>query len=240
MARHNVLGFTAMLIIVSSLSAGAQDPQVVCVDPGHPSEINPGFTKQNGTTETHIDWVVAKKLEKLLEHKGFRVVMTKSSENQLVRNRDRALTANRAGAAIMVRLHCDSSTSRGYALYYPDRTGTKEGVIGPSAKVRTQSRQAAVCLAAEMQRVLAGHLPNAGVKGDSQTFIGGRQGALTGSIFSKVPVVTIEMVVLNNRVDAAFIKSADGQDKMAWAIASGIARYLSVGAKSDDMPDPRQ
>ncbi len=230
----------AVSTMLCSFAWGAQDahdaqaPRVVCIDPGHPSEVNPGYTKQNGTTETHVDWVVAKRLEKHLRQKGFRVVMTKSSESELVRNKDRALIANRAGADILVRLHCDSSTSRGYALYYPDRTGTKEGVTGPSAEVRAKSRQAAVRLCAEMQRVLAGHLTSAGVKGDSQTFIGGKQGVLTGSIFSKVPVVTIEMVVLSNKNDAAFIKTAAGQERMALAIAAGVSRFLDSNPPAGD------
>ncbi len=238
MARFTVLGFMGMAAALSTLSASAQDKQVVCIDPGHPSEVNPGYTKQNGTTETHIDWVVAKKLERLLQQKGFRVVMTKESESQLVRNKDRAIKANEAGAGIMVRLHCDSSSSRGYALYYPDRTGTKEGVTGPSPEVRAASRRAAVELAGEMKRVLRGDIPLAGVKGDSQTFIGGKQGVLTGSIFSQVPVVTIEMVVLSNKQDAAFIKTTDGQNKMAQAIAAGITRYLGGGKQSNDAPAP--
>src|SRR5689334_9808963 len=48
------------------------------VDPGHPSERNPGKTVQNGTTEVHIAWEVAVKLRDLLQARGARVVMTKS------------------------------------------------------------------------------------------------------------------------------------------------------------------
>src|SRR5579872_4029041 len=142
-----VVLFPLWLLAAASTPAGAQEPPVICIDPGHPSEVNPGFTVQNGTTETHIDWVVARELEKLLSQKGFRVVMTKSREKQFVRNKERALIANRAGPAIMVRLHCDSSSSRGYALYYPDRTGTKEGMTGPSEDVRSRSHRAAETLA---------------------------------------------------------------------------------------------
>ena len=220
----------------SAFAGAGPDRPIVCIDPGHPSEVNPGYTVQNGTNETHIDWVVARKLEKLLREKGFQVVMTKSSEKQLVRNKERALIANRANADIMVRLHCDSSTSRGFALYYPDRTGTKEGVTGPSAEIRARSRQAAQTIAAEMDRTLAGQVRFDGVKGDSKTYIGGKQGVLTGSIFSHVPVVTIEMVVLSNKGDAQFIKSAEGQDKMAQGLANGIATYLGqdAGAAGSD------
>ena len=61
---------------------------------------------------------------------------------------------------------------------------------------------------------------------DSKTAIGERQGALTGSIFSDVPVVLIEMVTLSNPHDAGFIKEPRGQSLMAQAIANGIGRYV--------------
>jgi N-acetylmuramoyl-L-alanine amidase len=82
---------------------------VVCIDPGHPSEVASGRNIQNGTNETHVDWVVAEKLREALEARGYEVVLTKSSEEELVRNKDRALIANRARAALMIRLHCDAS-----------------------------------------------------------------------------------------------------------------------------------
>jgi N-acetylmuramoyl-L-alanine amidase len=65
-----------------------------------------------------------------------------------------------------------------------------------------------------------------GVLGDSRTAIGARQGALTGSIFSRVPVVTVEMAVLTDAGDARFIASPSGQRRMAHAIAAGIARVV--------------
>jgi N-acetylmuramoyl-L-alanine amidase len=77
-----------------------------------------------------------------------------------------------------------------------------------------------------MAQVLAGVLKDGGVRGDSKTFVGSKQGALTGSIFSQVPAVLVEMVVLSNKEDAEFIKTEDGQMKMAKAIAEGIKLYL--------------
>ena len=49
----------------------ASKNRTVCIDPGHPSEVNSGNTVQNGTTETHIDWAVAKKLQKALISLGY-------------------------------------------------------------------------------------------------------------------------------------------------------------------------
>lgn len=212
----------------TAASATAPQPAtVICIDPGHPSETSAGNTIQNGTTEVHIVWMVALKLRSLLEAKGIRVVMTKESEKQLVKNRDRAMTANNANAALMIRLHCDASTDSGYALYAPDRQGTVNGVSGPSRDVIERSQSAARAIHSGMRKELKSALKDGGVRGDSKTYVGSKQGALTGSIYSKVPIVTVEMVVLSNRSDADFIKSAAGQQKMAEAIAAGIEVFLS-------------
>ena len=213
-------------------TAGAPDAAartVVCIDPGHPSEVASGRNVQNGTSETEVDWAVAAKLRAALEARGYEVVMTKSSEEELVRNKDRALIANRAGAALMLRLHCDASAARGFAVYYPDRRGrAKDGTTGPGPDVIEESRRAAEAVHAGLAEGLKGALDDNGVRTDYQTKVGREQGgALTVSIFSEVPVVTIEMVTLSDPGDAEFIKTEEGQRRMAESIADGVGRYIS-------------
>jgi N-acetylmuramoyl-L-alanine amidase len=201
---------------------------IVCIDPGHPSEVASGKNIQNGTSETETNWVVATKLREALEARGYEVVMTKDSEDELVRNKERALVANRARASLMIRLHCDASTERGFAVYYPDRQGrAKDGTIGPGAVVIEESRRAAEAVHAGLVEGLGDALNDNGVRTDFQTKVGRDQGgALTGSIFSEVPVVTIEMVVLSDGADAEFIKTEDGRRRMAEAIAKGVEHYV--------------
>lgn len=214
--------------------AGADAPRaaegrtVVCIDPGHPSEVASGKNLQNGTSETHVNWAVASKLRDILEEGGYEVVLTKSEEDEVVRNKDRALVANRARAALMVRLHCDASTERGFAVYYPDRPGrAKDGTTGPAPRVVEESRKAAAAVHAGLAEGLRGALEDNGVRTDYQTKVGRDQGgALTGSIFSEVPVVTVEMVVLSDAADADFIKTDEGQRRMAESIAEGVRRYV--------------
>ena len=73
---------------------------------------------------------------------------------------------------------------------------------------------------------LARYLHDGGVLGDSKTFVGSKQGALTGSVFSQVPVVTVEMVVLSHKADAQFIESESGSSQIAEAIAAGIRNVV--------------
>lgn len=213
---------------------------VVCIDPGHPSEIASGKNVQNGTNETSVAWSVAVRLRDALEAKGYEVVMTKSAEDELVRNKDRALVANRARAALMIRLHCDASQERGYAVYYPDRKGrAKDGSVGPAQNVIEGSRRAAGSIHSSMAEGLEGALKDNGIRTDNDTKVGREQGgALTGSIFSDVPVVTIEMVVLSDAGDAEFIKGEAGQQRMALAIAEGVARF--VGGPAAKMVESRK
>lgn len=201
---------------------------VIAIDPGHPSEVASGRNEQHGTNETRVAWEVAVRLRELLERDGYEVVMTKSAEDELVRNKDRALVANRARAALMIRLHCDASVERGFAVYYPDRRGrARDGTVGPSRAVVRGSRRAAESVHAGMLEVLGEHLADNGVRTDYQTKVGREQGgALTGSIFSSVPVVTVEMVVLSDAADAEFIKSEEGQRRMAEALARGVALFV--------------
>jgi N-acetylmuramoyl-L-alanine amidase len=129
----------------------------------------------------------------------------------------------------MLRLHCDASAERGFAVYYPDRRGrAKDGTAGPGPDVIEESRRAARAVHAGLSEGLRGALADNGVRTDYQTKVGREQGgALTGSIFSEVPVVTIEMVTLSDPGDAEFIKTEEGQRRMAESIADGVARYVA-------------
>jgi N-acetylmuramoyl-L-alanine amidase len=221
-----LIGLLLLLGVRATVARGQNAGPTVVVDPGHPSEVSGGDAVHNGTTEVHIAWLVAQRLVRLLRAQGYTVLTTKATETTNVSNIDRARIGNLAKAALVVRLHCDDSPDSGYAIYYPDRQGKAHGRTGPTAAVMRASAAAADSLHASMARVLAGKLKDGGVRGDSKTAIGEQQGALTGSIFSRVPVVLVEMVTLSNPHDAAFIKDPRGQSTMAQAIADGIGRYV--------------
>ena len=201
---------------------------VVCIDPGHPSETAEG-AEANGLSENRLNWQIANRLARRLKAMNIRYVMTKTRENQRVTNRQRAEIANRAGATLFIRLHCDVGGGSGFAWYYPDRSGSKYGVSGPPKSVQLASKSAAFTLNEAMKPILRGYLRANPIKTDAATGVGGKQGGvLTGSIFARVPTALIEMCFLNNRRDARFIASASGQEKMAEALAAGIVRWKLV------------
>jgi len=223
----------AALLFSPTLTARAQTLPLsgitICVDPGHTSETSAGTQSRDGKlTERHVNWVVGQRLAALLRADGAKVVPTKASEGQIVTNRRRAEIANAAHAVLLLRLHCDSNAPSGIATYYPDRQGTRFGVTGPSAEIIARSRDAARVFHPAVAGALRGALPDNGIKGDSATFVGGKQGALTGSIFARVPALTVEMCVLTNAHDYAFIRTPAGQERMARALLSGVEAYAAA------------
>ena len=203
-------------------------PPLVAIDPGHPSETSQGASGPAGATEIKVNWAVAQRLKALLEDGGYRVVMTKLVEDELVTNRHRAEIGTLHQADVMVRLHCDAGDHRGTATFYPDGQGQRWGVTGPDQAVIDGSEIFATIFHPAMIAALGPDWPDLGIKGDSKTFVGSQQGALTGSIFSTIPVVTVEMVVITQPDQEAFIASPQGQDRMAGAIFSGLDRYFST------------
>lgn len=211
---------------------------IVCIDPGHPSETSAGAIA-NGLSENQLNWNVAARLSRKLNQAGILWFSTKQTLNEKVTNQRRAEIANGANryrrpTSAMLRLHCDEGSGRGYIWYYPDRTGRKGAVSGPSKTVQQQSHSLAWTMNEAMKPVLNGHLKYNPIRTEASTYVGSKQGGvLTGSIYSKVPTALIEMCFLNQKNDAQFIASAAGQEKMAEALLAGIKRWKTHWEKTN-------
>ena len=217
-----IIGASSPPIPALAAESPAHAPFRVCIDPGHPSENNDGRELLNGVREVEINWIVAQALQKLLEQNGYSVVLTKNSLGEYVTNRRRAEIANEAAADLMLRLHADSDGPSGFTIYYPRKQGQVKGVKGPSPIMIEASGRAAKAFHRGAAQELRQQLKDNGIKGDEQTFIGGKQGALTGSIFSTVPTLLIEMANLAKPDDAKWISQPDNQQKLAKALLAGV------------------
>jgi len=221
-----------LLSLLAIALAASSSAQTICLDPGHPSENGVGSRGKN-VTEVEAAWKIALELKQTLLKDGYRVVLTKSRQEQMVTNRERARIANSHGSSLFLRLHCDAGSGSGFGVYWPDRTVTLKGRKGPSKLVISQSRKAARAIHASLAKGLKGVHHDLGLKTDRDTAIGGRQGALTGSIFSNVPVVLIEMGVLTNPKDEAFLASKEGRSRLVQALAKGIEAIIPSPSKGE-------
>jgi len=223
MVTKGLIALAASLVLSTFATA-----QTICIDPGHPSENGVG-THGIHISELHAAWLVALKLNSLLSAAGYKVVMTRGEEQKTVSNRERAEISNQVRADLMIRLHCDAGTKPGLATYYPGKQGKQGRTTGPSDRIISESRALGKKFHPAVIAALRGDMKDRGLHTEADTMIGSKQGALTGSIYSKVPVLLVEMAVLQNEHDDAFIAMDAGQEKIAQALLAGIRAALVAG-----------
>ena len=173
----------------------------VVIDAGHGGK-DPGATSVLGFYEKTVNLSVAHKVARLLEQRGLRVKMTRTSD-RFVELEERAAIANRLRADLFVSIHSDSfpkSTRRGYTVY-----------IARSAS--SSSRRAASSIARSMSGT---GLNSFGVQTAGYHVLTGTRG----------PAVLVELGYLSNRREAALLRSSSFQNRLAHAVADGISDYF--------------
>lgn len=194
----------------------------ITIDPGHPSENGVG-TKGKTLKEVNVCWEIAQRTATVLKEKGAMVKLTKKRLDEMVTNQKRAEIGNAFGSDLVIRLHCDAANERGFATYYPSVAGTVRGVSGPSKAVIDMSKKYASVFHSSLAKGLKGEVRNRGLKTEASTYVGSKQGALTGSIFSKRPVLLVEMAVLTQKEDEAWMSKEGNRSLYAKALGSAIA-----------------
>jgi N-acetylmuramoyl-L-alanine amidase len=201
-------------------------PFVIVIDAGHgpfesldkepnaPGSTNMKYKSVVGATgnitrvlERDINLTVALQLQALLTNAGYTVVMTRIDNSVNLSNIQRATIANDHHAALMIRIHNDSSTNHenhGASVLVPANVG----YAGPIVDISAQYGK--IILDTLVSEV---GMASRGVKTRSDQ---------TGFNWSKVPVITVEMGFLSNPVEEQNLVNATYQTKLANALFKGI------------------
>jgi len=200
--------------------------KIIVLDPGHAAKadldkepVAPNSKtlkyKQTGgaegintkTPEYQINMKVALKLKIYLEQAGFQVIMTKTDNSKSLSNVKRAEIGNEAGAALVVRIHADSSDNksvRGASMLVPSNNENTKGIYKQSK--------------AFGQAVFATLINEIGMKNRGVV----ERSDMTGFNWSTVPVILVEMGFLSNTEEDKMLSDQVYQDKVAKAIAKGV------------------
>jgi N-acetylmuramoyl-L-alanine amidase len=248
MSRAVGVGFTTSVrtagllcvAVVLALPAQAARPPVVVLDPGHDLRANsatepigPGATTRkikdgggtrgvvSGLTEAELNLRVALRLRALLEQAGLRVVMTRvETARTSMGNIARARIANRAQAAVFLRIHADGSpdpSSRGTHTLYPAlRRGWTDDVY-------SASKRAATIVQSELVRALG--FPDRGLQERSD---------FTGFNWSNVPVILAELGFMTNPTEDRLLATAAYQRRAAVGLCRGTLRFLRRATETCD------
>ncbi|HEY3317644.1 MAG TPA: N-acetylmuramoyl-L-alanine amidase [Coriobacteriia bacterium] len=195
----------------SAYASSGKEPQY----PGGPADYpktHDGATGVNGVRESLIVLKVGLKLKPLLEAQGVKVIMTRTSENVTISNKERAEIADNAHADLFLRLHCDgvdgSSGTRGISMQEPANSGWPAANYGRSRKAGQLILSALVSATGAVDRGIA------------------ERSDLAGFNWCKVPVALPEMGFLSNSAEADKLASDSYQNTLARALADGTMRYL--------------
>ena len=204
---------------------------VVVIDAGHqakgsnkPEPIGPGAKETkpavtSGATgsatkrpESLVNLEVSRRIQKELEARGVKVIMVRTSQDVNISNSQRAAVANKAGADLLLRIHCDdvgSGSVRGLMTMVPASNRWTRPIVPMSAKAGKAIHSAAL---------KATGAKNRGITPTS---------AMSGFNWSQVPAVIVEMGVMSNAEEDRKLSSPAYQAKLATGISNGVIAYLN-------------
>ena len=207
---------------------------VVVVDPGHDLRANlatepigPGSAvrkiKDGGGTqgvvtgrrEADVVLEVSLRLGALLRRAGVTVVLTRTrTAGASMGNVARARTANRAGAALFLRVHADGHPSRAVR-----GTHTLAPALEPgwTDDVHRASATAAALVQRELVRALG--FPDRGISERSD---------FTGFNWADVPVILVELGFLTNPIEDRQLGRPAVRERAALGLCRGTLRFLGL------------
>ena len=191
--------------------------KIIVIDPGH-GGIDPGTSSKSGVAEDKINLQISLKLYKLIEQSGGTPILTryddkglysegnakiKSKKNEDLRKRNEII--NSSGAHLFVSIHLNSFPQ---SKYYGAQTFYQKG--------STEGKR----LAELIQEELRDNIENKNhrvAKSIDTIFL------LKDKV---IPGALVECGFLSNPEEEKLLQEDKYQDKIAWSIFVGIARFL--------------
>jgi N-acetylmuramoyl-L-alanine amidase len=216
--------------------------QPVVIDPGHGGD-DTGAVSASGLSEKELTLDIARRLAKVLRGRGYAVRLTRVGDEARALT-DRTAFANRLDARAFISLHANSSTVkavRGAETYYMslDRSAT-DAHAAATADLENQADTAAaerspldlILWDLAQSEVLNESASLAlAVQNRLNTRLGLRDRGVKQAPFAvltgaTMPAVLVEVGFLSNPGEARMLRDPDHQQKIAEAVAEGVADFL--------------
>ena len=185
-----------------------KDQVVIVVDPGHGGE-DPGKVGINDVLEKDLNLQIAKKVKKLLEEAGIKIVMTRTN--------DKVPDAKKEDLNQRVQLINDTKPKLALCIHqnsYPD-----EKIKGAQVFYHTITPEAEDVASIVQEQLRTVDPTNTRQIKENDTYFMLKN--------TQVPTIIVECGFLTNPDEAAKLTQEDYQDKLAQAICEGVVKWLN-------------
>lgn len=214
-------------------TAQAEEKQkVIVIDAGHQTRamsatepIGPGSCQRKAKVtggasgcvthlpEYKLNLQVAKKLQKELVNRGYKVIMVRTKNNVRMSNVQRAKVANKYKADAFIRIHANSAGS----------SSVKGALtIAPASNNRYMTKANRKASQKLSKKVLKAMCKTTGAKNRGVMYTN----SMTGINWCKVPVTIVEMGFMSNPSEDRKMAKASYQKKIVKGIADGIDNFF--------------
>lgn len=217
-------------------SNGVRFTPLIVLDPGHSPDVaqgmvplGPGSSEkkaadslgtrgvETGVYEYELNLTIATGLKSELEARGYKVLLTRTTNSGTYSCIERAAVANDNKADAFVRIHANAYSD-------PDRTGAMTICIRKDNPYCPETYEKSYLLAA---RILNTYFKVVGCRREHVW----ETNTMTGNNWSKVPTALIEMGYMTNPEEDVLMQTPEYQAKMVQGIADGIDAYFKSIAK---------
>lgn len=188
--------------------------KTIVIDAGHGGK-DPGTVSLGGIYEKDINLDISKKLSKKLKLKGYRVILTRDTDD-FVANLERAKVANRENVSLFISIHCNAAENNSYVhglqvLHYPNKEINLENT--------NNSQWAQIMLDSIIKSTGAA---DRGIV---------ERGDLTVLKRTNMPALIIESGFLSNLNEERLLIKASYQDKIVDGIVEALESYYTLNTQ---------
>lgn len=204
-------------VVTSALPSSGR---VIVIDAGH-GYPDGGAVGESGVLEKDLNLSIAIKLQKLLEKGGAHVLLTRADDNAVVDNlKEKIREIKRKDLNTRRNFKNDTECDAFVSIHMNKFSDSRySGAQVFYAKEPTESKLLSESIQSKLKEMVNPNNNRVAKTTDGTIFI---------LKDSKVPSVIVECGFLSNSEEEALLKTDEYQDKIAFAIYSGILEYFST------------
>ncbi|MDU7663997.1 MAG: N-acetylmuramoyl-L-alanine amidase [[Clostridium] symbiosum] len=199
---ENVMALENQPVQAGADGSAAAGGRIVAIDAGHQAKGN-----------SEKEPIGPQKLRRILEERGYKVIMIRESNDVNLSNAERAEIANKSGASIFVRVHAnslDNNSVHGTLSMCQTAKNRYNGNLHAKSYSLSKKITDYVCAATGFK--------NRGVQ---------ETDSMSGINWCTIPVTIIEMGFMSNPEEDQKMAQDDYQELIAAGIANGIDAYFN-------------